>query len=388
MKNLFFLLFLALISCNDTNQKASSNPVEKPHNPTKKPASVNNAAGVVKDASPLKEKRYVNTTTRLNYRDKPNGKVLGKFHPNDEVFIIEKTNVFTEIKIDNKLVKGQWVGVRLGKDTVYVFDAFLSLTRKKSEVWSKFPMKKMPLTETTNFDNIKKKAFLTAAEIKDLELIKQYPDLENGSYKFAPAYQLDFGNFKSIVVHVFKGEHELETILIIYDENDKFVQYHGNAGLRSNTLVLAYDEIAEGWSKTTAEIKDKQITIVDALYTDTPKIDTLLYHVNKFGEIYKVDTDFASNIRPGKEIKRNTVYTDTISFVAYNNDLDYFFFEGMKNNESVSLNYNWDQDTEKYSFKENDLLLVKWEMGEFLEAGEGDVLYFSEFAIEAEKLDR
>lgn len=354
----------------------------------------------------LKEIRYVNTITRLNYRDKPNGEIIGKLENNDEVNIIEHTNFFSEIKDNSKLIKGEWVGISIEKDTVYVFDAFLSPTKINTGVWSKFPLRKQPLTDSTNFDSIKHRDKLNTNDIVELQLRELYPNLdrENYNYKFYPSYKLDFKNFNCIIVNVFKGDHELETVLIIYDLDNKIKLYNDDGELEIVSLMIAYDEIAEGWSRTTSKIKNNTITTINALYTDTPVIDTTLYHINTRGYINKVNTNFKNNIRYNNTIKLSTIYTDTIQFIAYNDDYDYFLLEGRKSSKTVSLIYNWDSNKEKYNFKKNDLIKINWKMdriyipsnnetsyiadnGETVYIGDGETLDFSEFVLDAEKIE-
>jgi len=72
------------------------------------------------------EHRYVEARSGLNYRDLPNGKVLGKFTLNTHLKIIEHTQVFSELKDGGDTIKGEWVGVEKNLDTVYVFSGFLS----------------------------------------------------------------------------------------------------------------------------------------------------------------------------------------------------------------------------------------------------------------------
>lgn len=162
-----------------------------------------------------------------------------------------------------------------------------------TDAWAKFPFREMPLIDSTNFDNIKKVNQLNTSDIEKLQLKELYSDMdsENSNYVFYPSYKLDFGDFKSIVVNVFKGEHELESVLIIYDSDGKLIKLSNSEDGKPlvNSVVLAYDEIAEGWSRKTSKIANYYITAVHVLYTEPPQIDTLQYHVNRFGEINQVN---------------------------------------------------------------------------------------------------
>ncbi len=384
MKQTIFLLLLTFMSCVEvvSTKETSKDEVFENLENTTNISHQNNASN--------SNVRYVNTTSNLNYRDAPDGEVLGKFKRNEKITVVRHSNIFKEITDEGVLVRGEWVGVLQGGDVVYVFDAFLSDTPVYSDVWSKFPFKERPFKDKTSFDNIDKSQRLTKAEIDELQLAELYPYIHTDNCEVYPSYQVDYGDFKSIVVNVFKNEHELESVLIIYDTDNTLHKIYQGEGEEPgiNAKVIAYDEIAEGWSRKTAQFKNDCITIIDALYTDTPVIDTSLYHINRFGFINEVDIDFANNIRPNKPIKLGVVYTDTIQFSKYNDEGDYWFLEGKKNSKDIFLYYNWGtSSTKNYNFKKNDFIEVQWKMDSLYVAGDGETLFFSEVAIDAKKIE-
>ncbi len=379
------VILFASLACDRLSKKANSTGVGK------------TVLDTVEETLSI-EKKYVNTRTRLNYRKSPKGKVLGKLSRNQEVIVVEHTGVFQEIKDDNQTKKGEWVGVLNKNDTVYVFDAFLSSIKSENSprmtkyvgVWSKFKMRKTPLADTTNFDNITKGTPLNAEEIKELQLRKVYKDLaEHPSYAFYPSYRLNLGAFNTIVVNVFKGEHELESILMTYDTSNNLLNVWNDKNDKHRSdkaVVIAYDEIAESWSRTSSSIKNNCVTIVEALYTEPPVIDTLLYHVNIFGDINKVNTHFKNNIRPDKTIRLHKTYTDTIQFVQYNDNYDHLYLEGNKGGKDIRLIYNWDWSQKKYNFQKGDQIKIQWKMDSIYIAGEGEMLKFHEVLKDVEKL--
>lgn len=85
-----------------------------------------------KDILALSLVRFVSAENGLNYRDTPKGKVLGKFPYNSKILVIKKTGIKESILDEGKTVKGEWVGVSLAQDTVYVFNAFLDSYRDSS----------------------------------------------------------------------------------------------------------------------------------------------------------------------------------------------------------------------------------------------------------------
>lgn len=259
-------------------------------------------------------------------------------------------------------------------------------------VLQSLPLRPIPLVEKTNFDNIKNTNEFSVDDIKSFQLSKIYPniDKEGYNYKFQPAYKLALSDqFHTIILNVFKGENELETILIIYDSDNKLSQYYNQEGkLTTNSLVIAYDEIAEGWSRKHAELSESTITIINEFYGNTTQIDSTKFHINKDGYINEIKTQFSSSLRPNETILLNKVYTDTIVFNDYNDDGDYALLIGKKNEKEVILIYSGGWETiEKYNFKYGDYLNIEWKMDTIYIAGEGDEIDFKETVINAKRIE-
>jgi len=279
-------------------------------------------------------------------------------------------------------------------ETVQIIEAVQSKIdspAKFTDIWQRLPLKSTPVRDTTNFDNIKEVKELNLEEIKLLELSKVYPNIEKegNSYKFLPSYKLKLSDeFYSIVFNVFKGDSELESILIIYDSDHKLSQYSNEEGkLTTNSLVIAYDEIAEGWSRKHAKIEQQFIMVIDVFYGETTQIDTTRFHMNRLGDINQIPTKHTSNIRPNVEILPNHIYTDTIVFESYNDEGDYALLFGKKDEKEVVLLYNMDWGTnEKCNFENGDLVKVNWKMDSIYLAGDGETLDFKERAIAAERV--
>ncbi len=261
-----------------------------------------------------------------------------------------------------------------------------------SQIWKSLPLKNLPVLDTTNFDNIKEINEFNAEEIKILQLDKMYPDIgkDGHTYIFMPSYKLALSDeFYTIILNVYKGDHELESILINYDLDHTLSQYYNQKGvLTTNSLVIAYDEIAEGWSRKHAKIEQQSVTIIDEFYGDPIQIDTTKFQITRSGEIHQIKTNFSSNIRPGEAITRDKTYTDTIVFSAYNDDYDYKMIEGKKNGKNVSFIYNWDWNTnDTYNFAYGDIVKVEWKIDSVFIAGEGETLDFGEWAVAAARIE-
>lgn len=105
-------------------------------NPSKITATLN----ISENQSSAKEKNrdpqifFVSAKSGLNYRKTPNGKIMGKFPLNKKLKVIHYTQVFEQISDEGKTINGEWWGVEIARDTVYVFSAFLNWTITTSDL--------------------------------------------------------------------------------------------------------------------------------------------------------------------------------------------------------------------------------------------------------------
>ena len=124
MKNIIYILLLLFLFQNSSCKKTSKS-LKKTTEITKTDSTKN-----IKTVNNL----FVKAKNGLNYRDKPNGKILGKFLYNKQLHIIAKTNSTDEISDNGKLIKGRWVKVLEDKNIVYVFDAYLTNWKDVSQL--------------------------------------------------------------------------------------------------------------------------------------------------------------------------------------------------------------------------------------------------------------
>ena len=251
---------------------------------------------------------------------------------------------------------------------------------KLNEIWKSLPLKSFPVIDSTNFDNIIKSTEFKKEEIRILKLNKVYPAIEkeNADFKVYPSYKIILSDeYYTLILNIYKGEHEIETLLINYTKDEKIISYK----------VISYDEIAEGLSRKHAAINKHIITVIDEFYGDKKQIDTTKFHINRNGEINQIKTKFSSNLRHNKSILLNKIYTDTIEFKSYNDEGDYFYLTGKNEKRDISLIYNWEWEKDnKYNFRNGDLIKVKWKMDSIWVEGDGGTLDFTERAIDAEKV--
>ena len=299
-------------------------------------------------------------------------KLLIVFLISSLVFVACNSNV------KNKNINSQKVDIE--KQTENLTEKIIS-PNKLSEIWQSLPLKQLQIIDTTSFDNINDNKVFNAEQLKSLQIEAIYPNFfeENTHFKVSPSYKINLSKeFYTIVINVFKGEHELETVLINYDSsNENLIDFK----------IIAYDEIAESISKKKSKIEKESITISDEFYLEETKIEVSKFHINKNGELNPIKTEFTSVIRPKKDILLNKVYVDTIQFSSYNDDYDYKLLLGKKKGKSVSLVYNWEWETnKKLNFNQNDFIKITWKMDSIFVAGDGETLDFKERAINAEKI--
>lgn len=152
------------------------------------------------------------------------------------------------------------------------------------QIIAKLPFKKLPVIEITDTNKFTGNKFLNRKQVEALKLNTIYPNFykEGRSYKVATSYKVDFSkNFYSIVCVIFKGDSEMEAILINYTKNGKIIDHK----------VVSYDEIAEGWSRVVSRIGDHIITTNHILYLeDVVEVDQETYLISpegKIEELYK-----------------------------------------------------------------------------------------------------
>lgn len=165
---------------------------------------------------------------------------------------------------------------------------------KLSEIWQSLPLRQLPIIDSTSFDNIKVNKEFNTEQLKSLQIDGIYPNFyeEKSLFKISPSYKINLSKeFYTIVINVFKGEHELETVLINYDiSNENLIDFK----------IIAYDEIAEGWSRKFSEIHKISITINDEFYGDEKEVKITKFHINRNGELNLIKMEFTSDLRPKK----------------------------------------------------------------------------------------
>lgn len=130
------IIILFVFSCNEnTTKKQLETPKKQaPIDTIKQLTETSNA--IKKENIPQEQYDYLFVIAKsgLNYRDTPKGKVLGKFPLNTQLKIIKSTKIQDQISDEKEIIKGEWVATEKDKDTVYVFNGFLSHTYLMSDI--------------------------------------------------------------------------------------------------------------------------------------------------------------------------------------------------------------------------------------------------------------
>lgn len=192
------------------------------------------------------------------------------------IFCLESCNNKTEKNTDTKKISSEEENVEK-LDTI-VDDISTVKVNHDFDFLDDVSFKKVPFTDSTNFDNFTIKKTLTKEQMKLLKLDKNIRKGQFANVKeFILNYRLNlFPNIKTLVLSYYLGENELYTILVNYDENYEPIDFK----------QIAYDEIAEGCLKTIAKIYPTKLDITEINYCSDELITkTNSYSIEKNGKI-------------------------------------------------------------------------------------------------------
>lgn len=127
---LLLIALLSFYSCKENSKSStqSDQPIEIKIDSTrsKNNAVIKSEIITVNQDEVLEVYKYVNAPSGLNFRDKPDGEILGTFPNNLRLKIIANTGIEKIIKDKGLLIKGEWVQVSMDNTEGFVFDGFLS----------------------------------------------------------------------------------------------------------------------------------------------------------------------------------------------------------------------------------------------------------------------
>lgn len=144
--------------------------------------------------------------------------------------------------------------------------------------FTQLPLKTLPLTEETSFDSFSEIQNTNPINAEAFKLPLIYSNWYKTGYNFklSSGYRLDYSkDFYTTVLTVKKGDHEMETTLINYNLDGQIIDYK----------IIAYDEIAEGFFKTTSKLEKDKITIKNIEWTDEGHESSDVFKITSEGKI-------------------------------------------------------------------------------------------------------
>ncbi len=143
--------------------------------------------------------------------------------------------------------------------------------------------KTLPVVEMTNFDSFIDEDDYDEIDAEALQLDQIYPDFnsEGYNYRVITGYTIPVNtNFHTIVTTIKHGDNEMETIMINYDTEGNIIDHK----------QVAFDEIAEGMSRTVSRISENKIIAHHILWSEIKEIEEIEYEIRGDGTIKKIDT--------------------------------------------------------------------------------------------------
>ncbi len=158
---------------------------------------------------------------------------------------------------------------------VFLIVGIACKTNKYSFV-NEYPIKQLPLIDSTNFSNHVEGKLLSKEEQKLLKLPSIFEDqLNNEKAKIGISYLPKISdNFQSVVFYFYPNNVEVISMLVNYDKDFSII----------NSQVLAYDEITDGMLKTTSKLDKNRIELTEYI-SDNPS--TLYFKISNDGNIVR-----------------------------------------------------------------------------------------------------
>lgn len=146
-------------------------------------------------------------------------------------------------------------------------------TRKtKPDLLATVPFKKLPVVDSTNFDNFKGENRLSAKLVSKLQLKSIDPNYKN----FHSRYRLALTTDIDLIVITLEAENEMKTYLISYAKED----YQP-----IDKVMISYDEIAESALRSVGKISANEVVVTNYNYMgEEPIVDVKKYRIDKAGK--------------------------------------------------------------------------------------------------------
>lgn len=138
------------------------------------------------------------------------------------------------------------------------------------------PVRQIPLTDSTNFDNFQTGGIPAEGFIKRVGYQPEKPATKN----FRLHYTIPFSQtFTTVAISYQSGDHELFTTLLTINSDNKII----------DQLDIAYDEIAESAFSKTSRIQDDKILVMRVNWMgEAPTYERETYVLQSNGK-FKID---------------------------------------------------------------------------------------------------
>jgi len=93
----------------------------------------------------------------------------------------------------------------------------------------------------------------------------------------------------------------------------------------------------------------------------------------------------SSKLRPNEKLEFGVRYTDTVAFISYDDNYDYWYFLAKKFNDTIDVMYA-DNEVIKNLVK-GDNIVMDWEMQRLQEAGDEDITYIKPYLMSFKKIE-
>jgi len=132
-------------------------------------------------------------------------------------------------------------------------------------------------------------------------------------------------------------------------------------------------------NKSEKAIKTETNTVVNVV---EDKKDTIKFQSEEKEESKTLDK-FKSRLRPNEQLELKTIYNDTVTFLSYDDNYDYWYFLVKKSKDTVQIMYH---DIPINELVKGDIISIKWELKILQEAGDEDITYVKPYLASFNKI--
>ena len=212
---------------------------------------------VSKPTTPLTENhakfKFITAESGLNFRDSPNGKVLGKFNWRDKVEYLFSTEHSQKIIDNYREIEGNWIAVKHKEDTVYVFNHYDYISYQepkfsKLKLYNAEPYLKYTLRPSNELDI--RQAFVNVSESFYMpENFIDKKDLRKDTITFNKKQRTEF---------LKRMNYSNKDTLYIYDITSGLIKKHSIENTPLMACISIYSQVNEEYKTEDYDTWDYQ----------------------------------------------------------------------------------------------------------------------------------